>query len=154
MAESNAPKTPPHSLVFLSFKIDKVVFERESSIADGNFEIDVQFINEYPSQTTKSFFNTIYVVKIWDENKKTNFQLQAVGSFEIKEQVTDTVQDNYTLISAPSIVFPYIRAFISNLFVQVGAPVVMLPPINFAARYHDNKQKEVEENNSSENESE
>ena len=143
MSESKIPPpvSPPHSLNFKFFKISKIVYQSENLINESPFDIDVQFINEYPDASNRNVFHTVFVVKITDQQNDSTFQLQAIGGFEISVDVKESIHENYTLISAPSIVFPYIRAFISNLFIQTGSSPLILPPINFVARYHDLKSK-------------
>jgi preprotein translocase subunit SecB len=46
--------------------------------------------------------------------------------------VEQKIYDNYINISSPSIVYPYIRAFITNLVIQTGMKPIIIPPLNFA----------------------
>ena len=60
--------------------------------------------------------------------------------FEADGEIDDEFLDSdFAKISAPAIGFPYVRAFISNLSLQAGLPLVILPSINFIQLAHQER---------------
>ena len=120
-------------LQFLGFNVFRVVFERSTTFNQGEFTINVQFLTEHLNPEDKLSFQIVFIVTI---NSKTNshpcnLQVQALGDFKVLGEVEQHVMDNYVQISAPSITYPYLRAFVSNLFLQSGMQPIILPPLNF-----------------------
>lgn len=132
---------PP--LVFNGFKVTKVLFNREDLEKDPVFEVNIQFLTEFPNPQNELIFNSVFIIDMNGLEVNFKAQIQVVAFFKIDGEVDHNIKENYTQISAPSIIFPYIRAFISNLFLSGGANPIILPPINFIERYHESKQKKV-----------
>lgn len=122
----------PASLTFNSFEVIKVVFDRGLEYAEDAFQVDLQHIIEV-DKDNKNIFKTIFILNLSITDNPFNLQVQAAGSFTISGEVDQKVYDNYLSISAPSILYPYIRAFISNMTVQAGIKPIIIPPLNFSA---------------------
>lgn len=125
---ANAP------LQFNGFNVFKIVFDRGSNLSEGEFAINVQLLPEFPNPDDKLSFQIVFIITLTSVKNTCTLQVQALGDFKILGEVEQSVHDNYVNISAPSIVYPYIRAFISNLFLQSGMPPVIIPPLNFGAK--------------------
>lgn len=61
------------------------------------------------------------------------------GFFEVPSDLNDEVKQNFLNISAPAILYPYARTFISNVTSFDVDETVILPIINFANLYNENK---------------
>ena len=121
-------------LHFKNFDITKVILDRELEFRDGSFKVDIQHISEV-NDADKNKFRSVFIITITVDNNPFNFQVQAVGEFEvIGENVEQVIYDNFLNISAPSIIYPYIRAFISNMVLQSGMKPIVIPPVYFGAR--------------------
>lgn len=120
-------------LQFKGFEVTKIVFDRDASVKAGNFNVDIQHIGQV-QENDKKKFRTIFVVTIISPAEPLfNFQVQAVGDFEIIGDPEEKIYTNFINISAPSIVYPYIRTFISTTMLQSGVQPVIIPPLNFGA---------------------
>ena len=120
-------------LKFDLFDVSKIIFERGTTAKGYEYEIDIEnAVKIDPVDLTK--FQIYFYISIGskEQEKPLSMQVEAVGHFELLGDLTEDVIDNYRNISAPSIVYPYVRAFISNLMLQSGLNPVNLPPINFA----------------------
>lgn len=54
----------------------------------------------------------------------------AVGNFELNQEIIGEIKKGFINVNAPAIMFPYIRAFISNLTSNLGSVVrtITIPP--------------------------
>ena len=80
------------------------------------------------NQKDKSFTLTLNVV-VRDDKKNLNISLSIDGVFEYD---TDSMQELLPFIcnNAPAILFPYIRAYISNITALGGISPIILPTVN------------------------
>jgi preprotein translocase subunit SecB len=123
-------------LKFDLFDVSKIIFERGTTAKGYVYEINIEnAVKIDPVDLTK--FQVYFYISIGskEQEKPLSMQVEAVGHFELFGDLTEDVIDNYHNISAPSIVYPYIRAFLSNLMLQSGLNPVNLPPINFATNH-------------------
>jgi preprotein translocase subunit SecB len=121
------------SLNFKGYDIIKVVFDKPLGFSEDNFNINVNHLIQVDKEN-KNLFNSEFIVTISNEKKDFNLIVQTIGHFEIMGDVDQKVYDNYINISSPSIVYPYIRAFITNLVIQTGMKPIIIPPLNFAIK--------------------
>jgi len=120
-------------LQFKGFEITKIVLDRDPSVKSGNFNVDIQHIAQ-AQEDNKNKIKSVFIITINSEAQPLfNFQVQAIGDFEIIGEADEKIYNNFMNISAPSIVYPYIRAFISTTMLQAGIQPVIIPTINFAA---------------------
>lgn len=119
------------SLNFKGYDVIKVVFDKPLGFFEGNFNINVNHLT-HVDEENKNIFKSEFIVTISNDEKNFNLIVQTVGYFEIMGDVEQKVYDNYINISSPSIVYPYIRAFITNLVIQTGMKPIIIPPLNFA----------------------
>lgn len=80
------------------------------------------------NEKDKSFTLTLKVV-VKDDKKNLNISLSIDGVFEYD---TDSMQELLPFIcnNAPAILFPYIRAYISNITALGGIAPIILPTLN------------------------
>lgn len=121
-------------LELLSFEVVKVLFERSSLDKELEYNIDVQLgINDMPNEEELDIFTTSFHVTLSSiqEQDSAKIEIHALGLFQIHGNPPENIIYNFKHISSPSIVYPYIRAFISNLSLQSGLNPVITPTINF-----------------------
>lgn len=120
-------------LKFLNFEIVKVIFDRSDNIVkEGEFEVNIQHITQINDEN-EDLFRTVFIININGKGNSFSLQVQAIGNFEILGKLPKNVKENYLNISSPSIIYPYVRAFISNITLQSGMNPITIPPMNFAA---------------------
>jgi preprotein translocase subunit SecB len=97
-----------------------------STISDGIYEVCVT-----ATVTTKV-------------NDKTLFLIEAkqAGIFEIRNIPQDQLQPIIG-IACPQIVYPYLRAIVSDLCTRAGFPPVLLSEVNFQAMYEAQQQQHL-----------
>ncbi len=134
-------------LSFINFEITKVIFDRSDDIVkDGEFEVNIQHITQINNEN-ENLFRTVFIINITGQNNSFSLQVQAMGNFEILGKIPKNVKDNYLNISSPSIIYPYVRAYISNITLQSGMNPITIPPMNFAAN-PDKGKKEIQKKSS------
>ncbi|MBX3607910.1 MAG: protein-export chaperone SecB [Piscinibacter sp.] len=88
------------------------------NIADGVFEVTVT-----ATVTTKVGEKTLFLV-----------EAKQAGIFELRNIPEDQVSPILG-IACPSMVYPYLRAIVSDICTRAGFPPVMLAEVNFQAMY-------------------
>jgi preprotein translocase subunit SecB len=106
-------------LNLINFEITKVLFDRgDNVISEGEFEVNIQHMTQI-NDDNEDLFRTVFIINI-------------------------TGKDNYLNLSSPSIIYPYLRAYISNITLQSGMNPITIPPMNFA----ENEKKEAKKKSS------
>jgi preprotein translocase subunit SecB len=72
--------------------------------------------------------------KIEDTNNAMHIIVKSEGYFEFDKNITDDERKVFFNMSAPAILFPYIRAYISALTSLSGINPVILPTLNLSKR--------------------
>jgi preprotein translocase subunit SecB len=88
------------------------------SVADGIYEVTVT-----ATVTTKVGDKTLFLV-----------EAKQAGIFEIRNIPEDQLQPIIG-IACPGIVYPYLRAIVSDVCTRAGFPPVLLSEVNFQAMY-------------------
>ena len=74
------------------------------------------------------------VIKINDDNNALNISVRAHGFFEFDLDLNQEEKDIFFNTSAPAILFPYVRAYITTLSSLSGIKPVILPTLNMSQR--------------------
>ena len=69
-----------------------------------------------------------------DKNNAVNIEIDVEGFFEFDSDLTEEQKKTFFEINAPTILFPYVRAYIASLTALSGFMPLNLPTINFMAR--------------------
>jgi preprotein translocase subunit SecB len=75
-----------------------------------------------------------------------DIKVAGFGDFELGEDVPHSDVRGFINVNAPAIMFPYFRAFVSNLAANCGGsvPLIILPPRFFDGDLEEMKAEEVE----------
>lgn len=119
-------------LQFKGYKINK----SNINIKDGdisaqfNIEIDRDSVLLEDGKTMNVFIKTT----ISDDNELVNIFVEMVGYFEFDSKIDEVTKDIFTKVSAPAILFPYVRAYIGALSSLSGINPIVLPTLNLAEK--------------------
>jgi preprotein translocase subunit SecB len=133
MTEKNQP-----TLKFLGYEVSRVVYEKPIGFLHGEFNINFEHLNHINKDDLNKFSAEI-IITIQSKKGDFNLQVQTYGHFEINGVASNNDRDNFLFISAPTIIYPYIRAFVSNLTIQSGMNPIFIPTINFGSRHQQKK---------------
>lgn len=95
-----------------------------ASVGPGVFEVTVT-----ATVTTKVADKTLFLI-----------EAKQAGIFEIRN-IPDEQLQSIVGIACPQIVYPYLRALVSDLCTRAGFPPVLLAEVNFQAMYEAQRQQ-------------
>ena len=96
------------------------------NVTDGIFEVTVT-----ATVTTKVGDRTLFLV-----------EAKQAGIFEIRNIPQDQVQQ-IVGIACPGIVYPYLRAIVSDVCTRAGFPPILLTEVNFQAMFEAQQQQQA-----------
>lgn len=114
---------------FLDFKVVKSIYQIDTQKFKQGGILDVNF--KFPTEldfAQKNLISFPMEVLIENEDKSLRIQVGIIGIFE--SDVDLTKEKSFVEISAPAIIFPYIRAYVSNLTSMSGIQPILLPTYN------------------------
>lgn len=97
-------------------------------VADGIYEVSVT-----ATVTTKVGEKVLFLV-----------EAKQAGIFEIRNLPEDQLQPIIG-IACPGIIYPYLRAIVSDVCTRAGFPPVLLAEVNFQAMYEAQRQAQLEQ---------
>lgn len=101
----------------------------EGGIKEAEIDIDITRNIEVVEEDV---FKVVLVVKLQNEDMTLETTVKCVGLFQTDSENTTLIERNTI-----SIMFPYIRSYISLLTTQPGMQPIVLPPINIMALLAD-----------------
>jgi len=123
-------------LKFIAYRIEKSAIKIDPDYQPTKeFEIN---INAGHDIQEKQLFLKMFV-KATDKNKKIKIEVDSVAIFERGDALTDDKVEKFMMGNALAILFPHIRAFITNLTALSMIPPVILPTLNFSATKAEKK---------------
>ncbi|SHG43531.1 protein-export chaperone SecB [Dysgonomonas macrotermitis] len=94
--------------------------------------LDISFKKSSGINESERKYKLELEVSIEDENKLLVIKILCNGFFEFEKDITDEERHIFFNTSAPAILFPYIRAYISTLTSLSGIKPLILPTINLS----------------------
>ncbi len=122
---------------FKGFKIIRSVIERNDN--EPSKKISLRFDPKGFINKNESNFQLQLGVKIEDENKSFNIEIESVANYSFENKEGLDKLDNLFYINAPALLFPYIRAYISTLTNLSGFEPINLPTLNMLGLGNDLK---------------
>ena len=114
---------------FLDFKVVKSIYQIDTQKFKQGGKLDVNF--KFPTDldyAQEKLISFPMEVLIENEDKSLRIQVGIIGIFE--SDVDITKEKSFVEVSAPAIIFPYIRAYVSNLTSMSGIQPILLPTYN------------------------
>ena len=118
---------------FLGYKITDCQIHIDSEI-EVSKQFDVCFEKTIGVNESDHRMRLLLVAKIDSSNKAMHIEVHAEGFFEFEDDISEKDKDIFFKTSAPAILFPYIRAYISALSSLSGVAPVILPTLNLSDR--------------------
>jgi preprotein translocase subunit SecB len=97
-------------------------------VAEGVFEVSVT-----ATVTTKIGERTLFLV-----------EAKQAGIFEIRNIPDDQMQGIIGIV-CPQMIYPYLRAIVSDVCTRAGFPPILLTEVNFQAMYESQQQQQAAE---------
>jgi preprotein translocase subunit SecB len=130
---------------FKGFTIVRSLIERNDKESSKKISLDFSpkgFINKNDSN-----FQLQLGMKIEDESKSFNIEIDAVANYTFENKETLDNLSKFFYVNAPALLFPYIRAYISTLTNLSGFEPINLPTLNMTRLGDDLKKNTVEVEN-------
>jgi len=96
------------------------------SVADGIYEVTVT-----ATVTTKVADKTLFLV-----------EAKQAGIFEIRNIPNDQLQGIVSIV-CPQMIYPYLRAIVSDVCTRAGFPPILLSEVNFQAMFEAQQQQQA-----------
>lgn len=150
----NQPLEKSKQIAFKQFgviNIDYSTNQLDKNLTN-DLEVNFQFGSMRPDESDNQFLVYFEVEFISKQYREFVLKVKAVGEFECISNLDDEfMESDFVEISAPAIVFPYLRAFISNLTLSIGFDPITFPTVDFVAlakrkRSADEEEQEDENN--------
>lgn len=121
-----------NSIEFTGYRINKFLLEKFDNIPDENkkhFNLEFNSYQNTEKGKENSYMISMNIITYTNQSK---LDLTFDGFFEIPNNVNKETKEYFLSVSAPAILYPYIRTFISNVTSFDIDETVILPIINFA----------------------
>lgn len=118
---------------FLRYNIIKSSIE----IDDGkvvNEDLTVEFSQEGAECIENNLYKHTLGVEIADKNNVMRINIVVIGLFEFDRDIDEKLKATFFNSSAPAILFPYLRAYVTTLTGLSGVNPVILPTLNLSVR--------------------
>lgn len=139
------------SLQFEDYLIIKSEFELNPNFIPGNVDLDFDLDSEFQLQIEKNLAVVIVHCDIFkdsvDENKPYSLSVSILGKFKYEGNVEAEEFEKLCRVNATAILFPYLRAYISNLTSLSGVGTLLLPTVNVHKMIASDKAKKRSINN-------
>jgi preprotein translocase subunit SecB len=119
---------PVSEFKFETFFIRESFIKRDPFSKSGNYNIDI--IPNAVIDRKNQVYQLDLTVNITNETKCFSASVSAVGLFKYNDTMQQDILDNYFLVNAPAIIYPYIRAYVSTLTGFSGIKSINLPLMN------------------------
>lgn len=116
------------SFQFEGYRVKKAILEINKISGD---ELDVKFDVSGELNIPKKKFFLSLKTEISDVSRDINFEVEFEGKFSITSEKVEI--NDFILINAPAILFPYIRAYITTMTSLSGIKPMILPTLNLTS---------------------
>ena len=117
-----------------AFKLDNYQFPKATidfTKAEEKNEIELQFAPEGQFEKDKRLFRLHFSVRICLNNSdEPAMEVHCVAEYSFQNEIEFADIPPYFYSNSIAILFPYVRAFISNLSLQANFPPMILPTMN------------------------
>ncbi|MBT9922796.1 MULTISPECIES: protein-export chaperone SecB [Bacteroides] len=118
---------------FLRYNIIKSSIEIDDNKV-VNEDLTVEFSQEGAECIENNLYKHTLGVDIMDKNNVMRIKVVVIGLFEFDRDVDEKLKSTFFNSSAPAILFPYVRAYVTTLTGLSGVNPVILPTLNLAVR--------------------
>jgi len=123
---------------FIKFQVleSHIVFKEK-----GDYKVQIGFNPRGEVQKTNNLFYLKLGIQVKDEDDKFSVELDTLSTFKYSDESSlDEYINGLFVLNAPAIIFPYLRAFITNITSQSGMSPLILPTLNLSKLGDDLKE--------------
>jgi len=116
------------NVIFQGYNISKISMRQEStSTKNGDFEI---IKKGFSNTKDKDIYKIVLEINCNKKLKILNIEIE--GYFKFENISDEGIRSEFLNITAPTILYPYCRAFITTIYNFDSSDNIILPIINFA----------------------
>ena len=127
MENKDLVKFDGYSVENFSIKKNINISEKQKNTIDIKYDTYVK-----NDKKLKNFYRSEFIIKIYTEFSEIYIEFD--GFFTISEKLNEEDKKYFLNVTAATILYPYVRTFISNVTSFDKGDPVILPIINFADR--------------------
>lgn len=125
---------------FIGYKIVESSIKYNPELSDfENLSVNIKNTTGINEEELKLKLELELEVK--NDSDDLNVVVKAIGIFEFDSNLSDKHKEIFFNTSAPAILFPYIRAYITSLTALSGIQPIILPTINLSGRSNKSEQE-------------
>ncbi len=120
------------ALNFKRYLVNSIDFKYNPEYTGGKANMDIDFGHSMAVKNNEARVSLRCMLfrKAKKEEKPFHLEVQMTGIFEFQTELEGEELNNILRQQAVNILFPYLRALISNITVNTGLPPIILPLIN------------------------
>ncbi len=120
------------ALNFKRYLVNSIDFKYNAAYAGGKANMDIDFGHSMAVKDSEARISLKCMLfrKAKKEEKPFHLEVQMTGVFEFQTELEGEELNNILRQQAINILFPYLRALISNITGNTGLPPIILPLIN------------------------
>ncbi|QTA84497.1 protein-export chaperone SecB [Desulfonema magnum] len=128
---------------FVGYRISKIHCEIEDGFDPKNLKLSQSVeVQQNYDEDKKRFVEVIMDVSLEAESFK--FFIRMKGGFLGTEDMSQELFEKLATQNSPAIMYPFARSIITSYTAQANIPPIILPAINFAAKFKQNNKRSVE----------
>lgn len=125
----------------VNMQVNEYIGDMEQAEVSYGIKVAHKFDREVSSQ----IFGLRLIIEIEAQNG-IKINLESHSEFIVDIDITEEfMSSHFARINAPAIVYPFVRAFITNLTVNGGYPPIILPAVNFQKLAEEQSEEQKEE---------
>lgn len=119
---------------FQGYSVEKFSMEKNCKIpSEKKDTIDIKY-DSYINKEKKNNYRVLFSINLFTKTSK--IYVEFAGLFFISDKLNDEEKKYVLNVTAATILYPYVRTFISNVTSFDTGDAVILPVLNFAERYN------------------
>jgi preprotein translocase subunit SecB len=128
-------KTKQPGILFDDIILKELVFSRKEGYANKP-ALNMQFRASVGISPEKDRLLYEMTCEVNDESEFFKIKCVMIGFFSVIKGKENLELEEFAKVSAPSLLFPYIRETISSTTTKAGIPPVVIPPVNLTMLSH------------------
>lgn len=123
--------------------VKNMVFRESELKEDGDNSLEFRIGTSWDPEKDKQQFTISFDMTI-EDSSGYELELEYQGTFDTNEDIdAEFLASQWALVNAPAIVYPFMRAFISNMTINAGKSPAIIPAVNFQQMYRDDLDKKL-----------
>lgn len=125
---------------FLGYRVHEVSYRLDKKPLAEKVNIRIDAHHHFRSEDSR-FVEVELECEVKTEDEGFVLSVTMCGGFKASDAMSDELFKNVSHVSAPAVLYPFLRAFVSTLTAQAGIQAITLPLVNLT---HEKPRNEPE----------